>query len=173
MSLPPAEEKEVTPAGAAHLKAKRHFSESMSNWVTTDVAFWELPSAPHCSPWGRAEELSSLSFHFISPLFPWAENAFFLAFPAQLDPPARLSPVVSWPHFAAMPVLARLPNQNGSRGSSLGKGKKPLRVFGGSLHSGKPPKVPFQAPRNPSLPRSPGQQAQGEVTSLAGLMLSL
>lgn len=111
---------------------------------------------------GRRNSAISVSISFPH-CFPGPKMLFLLTFPAQLDSQARLIPVVSSHHFAALPVLAHLPkNEHGSRGSSLGKGKKPFRGFGGFPHTGKPPNVPFQAPRNPYLPHFPGQQAEGE-----------
>lgn len=53
---------------------------------------------------------------------------FFLSFPAQPDSQAGLFPVVVWLH---MPVLAHMPKpQHGTKGSALGKGKKPATFQG-------------------------------------------
>ena len=170
-----AEEKEVTPAGAPHLTAKRRFSEGTAE-LQQMLDFGNCPLHPTALLGERVEELSGLSFHFISPLFPWAENAFFLTFPAQPDSQARLISVVGWPHFAAMPVSAHLPkHQHATRGSALGKGKKPatFQGFQGVPACWQPPKVPFRALGNPHLPPFPWDSPHsGEVTSLARLMLS-
>lgn len=76
LSPAPAEKTEVRPAGAAHLTAKRYFSDS-----TTEL---QQMLCGNCSPWGRVEELSGPSFRLISPLSSRLKTLLPLLFPPDL-----------------------------------------------------------------------------------------
>ena len=120
---------------------------------------WILGTALCTPPLSLGKELKSpFPVHFPIVML------FSPTFPAQLDSQTGLISVVSWPSFAAMPVLVYLPkHQRSTRGSALGQGKKPatFQGFWGVPTCQQPPKVPFQHLGIPTCPYSPGTACTG------------